>query len=327
MQAQVTGIGAYVPERRMSNDEIAQIVDTSDEWIRSHTGIGSRHIAADDEAASDLGARAAERAITDAGISAHDVDMILLATSTPDYPGLPSTACIVQDQIGAGNAAAMDLVAACSGFVYGLETARAYVESGLARTVLLIGSEVYSRIVNWKDRSTCVLFGDGAGAAVIQAQESTGSGIRASYLRSRGSDAKSLYRPAGGSRTPLADGDTTDERSFLYMDGRRVYNFAVSVLVEIITTLLEREGLTIDDVDYIVPHQANIRILDAAARRGGIPKDKFFTNLEEFANTSAASIPIALDQMKRSGLISHGSTIMTIGFGSGLTFGGNLITL
>lgn len=327
MHAQVTGIGAYVPEKRMSNDEIATIVDTSDEWIRSHTGIASRHIAAADEAASDLGAKAATQALADAGVPATEVDLILLATSTPDYPGLPSTACIVQDLIGAEHAAAMDLVAACSGFVYGLETARAYVESGLARTVLLIGSEVYSRIVNWKDRSTCVLFGDGAGAAVVQGGDGTGKGIRASYLRSRGSDSKSLYRPAGGSRTPLADGDTTDERCFLYMDGRRVYNFAVSVLVEIINTLLAKENLGIDDVDYIVPHQANIRIIDAAAKRGGFPKEKFFTNLQEFANTSAASIPIALDQMKRSGLIQTGSTIMTIGFGSGLTFGGNLITL
>lgn len=324
MEARITGVGSYTPERRVTNDELAETLDTSDEWIRSHTGIRARHIAAPNEAASDLGVTASARALEASGVDPGQIDLILLATSTPDYQGLPSTASVVQDRLGCENAGAMDLVAACTGFVYGLETAHAYVRAGLARHVLVVGAEVYSRIVDWSDRSTCILFGDGAGACVVSAGENDG-GIIDSILRSRGSDAESLYRPRGGSRSPLSAGETADHDTYLKMDGRRVYVFAVSVLVDIIRLLLERNSLSIAEVDYIVPHQANVRIIEAAAKRADIPMEKFYTNLQEYANTSAASIPIALDEMKRGGLLRPGSTVLTIGFGAGLAYGGNLI--
>ncbi len=326
MEAVIRGIGSYTPDRRVTNDELAQTLDTSDEWIQSHTGIRSRHVAAPEQAASDLAVEACTRALSEAKCDPEAVDLILLATSTPDYQGLPSTASVVQDRLGCTNAGAMDLVVACTGFVYGLETARAYIRGGMAKNVLVVGSEVYSRIVDWSDRSTCILFGDGAGACLLSADE-TRPGLIDSVLRSRGSDAESLYRPVGGSRSPLGKGEPHGTDSYLKMDGRKVYVFAVSVLVDIIRTLLERNNISIDEVDYIVPHQANIRIIEAAAKRADIPMDKFFTNLQEYANTSAASIPIALDEMRRNGLLRPGALILTVGFGAGLAYGGNVIRL
>jgi 3-oxoacyl-[acyl-carrier-protein] synthase III len=327
MRAQIASVGAYVPQRRMPNSELAEMVDTSDEWIHSHTGIRNRHIADDSEAASDLAYNASLQALERASIDPGDIDLILLATSTPDYPGLPSTAAIVQDRIGAGKAGAMDIVAACTGFVYGLETARAYVTSGAAETVLVIGSEVYSRILNWKDRNTCVLFGDGAGAAIVRpADGKTGtSGMLDSVLRSRGSGATALLRPSGGSRTPVVPGETEIEATKLRMDGRRVYTFAVGAITDVVNDLLERNDLSMDQIDHIVPHQANLRIIEAACKRGGFPAEKFFTNLDEYANTSAASIPIALNEMEEKGRLERGDMVITVGFGGGLTYGGNLI--
>lgn len=334
LHAYVRSTGAYVPPRRMSNDELARIVDTSDEWIYSHTGIRYRHIADDGVAASDLAVEAAGIALRQAGVAPEEIDLILLATSTPDYPGLPATACVVQDRLGAINAGAMDLVAACTGFIYGLETARAFIESAAARTVLVIGSEVYSKIINWKDRNSCVLFGDGAGAAVVTAtytasDESTGrsegSRIMDGRLYSRGQGAEALARLAGGSRNPRPEGGMESPQCFLSMDGRKVYNFAVAALVETIQALLQRNGLEFSDIDWVVPHQANVRIIDAAAKRAGFDKSKFFTNIAEYANTSAASIPIALDEMARSGVLQRGQKVITVGFGAGLTYGGNLL--
>ena len=317
----------YVPQRRMSNNEFAELIDTSDEWIYSHTGIRYRHIADDSEAASDLAYHASIQALERASLEPGQIDLVLLATSTPDYPGLPSTASIVQDRIGAKKAGAMDIVAACTGFVYGVETARAFVSSGAARTVLVIGSEVYSKILNWRDRDTCVLFGDGAGAAVVKRsdEESGQSEILDSFLRSRGNGARTLLRPSGGSRTPFVPGETEIETTKLYMDGRRVYRFAVGALTDVVNYLLERNDLTIDQIDHIVPHQANIRIIDAACKRGGFPPEKFFTNLDQYANTSAASIPIALHEMVEKGRLQRGDMVITVAFGAGLTYGGNLI--
>lgn len=327
MRAQIRSVGTYVPERRMTNDELAETVDTSDEWIYSHTGIRSRHIAADSEAASDLACNAAVKALERAEADPEEIDLVIVATSTPDYPGLPSTASIVQDRIGARHAAAMDIVAACTGFIYAVETARSYIVAGSARNVLVIGSEVYSRIVNWKDRSTCVLFGDGAGAAIVGAVDDgeSDSYIVDSFMRSRGSGAETLLRPAGGSRTPFVPGEAALESTKVFMDGRRVYLFAVGAITDVINYLLERNDLDIDSVDHIVPHQANLRIIEAASKRGGFPADKFFTNLEEYANTSAASIPIALNEMIETGRLKRGDTVITVGFGAGLTYGGNLI--
>ncbi len=320
--AQIVAVGAYVPPRVMTNDELAQIVDTSDEWIYSHTGIKARHVAADDVAASDLAVEAARRALDEARINPADVDLVLLATSTPDYPGLPATASIVQDHLGAERAGAMDLVAACSGFVYGLATASAFVDSGQAATVLVVGAEVYSTIINWADRNTCVLFGDGAGAAVVR--RGTGGGIRDSVLHSVGSGAASLCRPAGGSREPC-NVATDPDRTKLQMDGRQVYGFAVQAIIDTVEELLRRNGLSIADLDHVVAHQANVRIIDAACRRAGYPVEKFFKNIREYANTSAASIPIALSEMQTRGLLRPGHLVVTVGFGSGLAYGGNLI--
>jgi len=314
----------------MSNEELTQIVDTSDEWIFSHTGIKYRHIADDNQAASDLAVEASRRALVGAGIDAPQIDLILLATSTPDFPGLPSTASVVQDKLGCMQAGAMDVVAACTGFIYALATARAFIRSDSAKNVLVIGSEIYSKIVNWEDRNSCVLFGDGAGAVVVSRDEnavpaSGGSGMIDSYLRSQGSGAESLYRCAGGTRNPYDPGHTARKDLFLSMDGRKVYVFAVQVLIDTIQLLLDRNGLTMDDVDWVVPHQANVRIIDAACKRAGWPLEKFFMNIEEFANTSAASIPIALDEMQQKGLLKRGHLLLLVGFGSGLTYGGNLL--
>jgi 3-oxoacyl-[acyl-carrier-protein] synthase III len=322
VSAQIVSVGAYVPPRVMPNDELARIVDTSDEWIYTHTGIQARHIADDGTAASDLAVEAAVRALDAARIGGREIDLVLVATSTPDYPGLPATASIVQDRIGADRAGAMDIVAACSGFVYGLSTAAAFVDSGQAATVLVIGSEVYSGILDWQDRNTCVLFGDGAGAVVVRRGE--GAGIRDSVLHSIGSGAQTLYRPAGGSREPCSP-ETPLERTKLQMDGRRVYGFAVQAIIDTVAELLARNDLTIDDVDHVVAHQANVRIIDAACKRAGFPVRMFYKNIAQYANTSAASIPIALGEMQTRGLLRPGQTIITVGFGSGLSYGGNLI--
>jgi len=326
MNAVITATGTYAPERRVSNDEIAKMVDTSDEWIVSHTGIRFRHMAAEDQAASDLALEASRKALHRAGVSPEELDMVLVATATPDFVGFPATACIVQDKLGASNAAAMDLVAGCTGFIYGLETAKGFIVSGFARNVLLIGAEVLTRHVNWQDRDTCVLFGDGAGAAVIRAEEGGAPrGILDSYIRARGSGARLLERTAGGSRFPFRPGVTDPADFFLKMEGRPVYNFAVSVLVETIDKLLERNGLDIEQIRFIIPHQANLRIIEAAGKRRKIPLEKFYMNIHEFANTSAATVPMALSELLGKHKLEPGDNLMTIGFGAGLTYGGNLL--
>jgi 3-oxoacyl-[acyl-carrier-protein] synthase-3 len=327
VKAVIQGIGSYVPSKRVSNDDLSKIVDTSDEWIVSHTGIKNRHLASEAEATSDLSVQAARMALDKAECSASEIEMILVATATPDYIGFPSTACIVQDKLGAENAAAMDIAAACTGFIYGIETARAFIESGTYRKVLVIGAEVLSKIVDWKDRNTCVLFGDGAGAAVISAEETSRveRGIITSHLAAEGKGADVLLRPAGGTRIPYIPGKTPEEDLYLKMNGRKVYTFAVSVLGKTIETLLNKTGLSLQDVRYIVPHQANVRIIEACAKRLDIPIEKFFLNIEEFANTSAASIPIALTDMERQGLLKEGDLLITVGFGGGLTYGGNIL--
>lgn len=326
MNAYIKSVGIAIPEKRMSNDELAKFIDTSDNWIYSHTGIRNRHIAEPNQSASDIAVPACEEAISKADLKPEDIDLILLATSTPDYPGLPSTACIVQGKLGCHNAGAMDIVAACSGFIYGLETARTFIESGAAKNIIVVGSEIYSKILNWEDRNTCVLFGDGAGASIISAHNGNRqSALIDSVLFSKGSDATSLYRQEGGSKNPQQRGDTVSENIYLKMEGRKVYTFAVTAVVDTIQSLLERNRISIDDIDWIVPHQANIRIIEAAAKRRGYPIEKFFLNIEEYANTSAASIPIAFHDMQKKDLLHPGQLILTVGFGAGLTYGGNLI--
>lgn len=326
--SRITGVGAYVPERRVHNDELAGLMDTSDEWIYTHTGIRYRHVAADEHATSDLAVFACRRALDNAGLEPEQIDLILVATSTPDYIGLPSTACVVQEKLGIREAGAMDLVAACTGFVYGVETARTFVAAGAARHVLVVGSEIYSRIVNWKDRTSAVLFGDGAGAVVVSATEDAADEsdrLLPAILGSRGSGAEDLCRLYGGTRHRYIPGETAESDILLQMDGRKVYNFAVGIIVDVIRNLLSRNGLTFSDVKYVVPHQANRRIITAGARRGDWDEDRFYVNMEEYANTSAASIPIALNEMQEKGLIMRGDLLLCVGFGSGLTYGGNLI--
>lgn len=325
MEARIRALAAHAPEKTLSNEELSKFVDTTDEWIYSHTGIRSRHIAAADESASDIALPACRKVLQATGISAEEVDLILVATSTPDYISMPSTACVIQNQLGANAAGAMDITAACSGFVYALEIARNFVIGGSARNVLVVATEVYSKIVNWKDRNTCVLFGDGAGAALVSPADDSRRGLlHHAFLRSDGSGAESLVRLHGGTRRP-ADADSTEADLMLSMDGRKVYNFAVRAVTETIQTVLEREKLTLDDIDYFVPHQANVRIIEAAAKRLGAPVDRFYMNMERYANTSAASIPLALGEMQDRGLLKPGMKLITMGFGAGLTYGGGLI--
>jgi len=331
---EILSTGKYVPANRVTNDDLSKTMDTNDEWIRSHTGIGARHLANDEEATSDLAYKAAMDAIErfapgKAAQTIQTIDLVVIGTSSPDYYGFPSVACIVQDKLGLTQAGAFDVVAACSGFVYALDAAGGML-TGNRKRALVIGADVLSRITDWTDRSTCVLFGDGAGAVLIERTDAPASGegkrgIIASILGSQGSGAQELICLRGGSRHPFKAGETIDKPIHLYMNGRAVYTFAVKAFTDTIEALLEKEGLTLDQVKKIIPHQANMRIIQAAAKRLSIPEDKFFMNIEEYANTSNATIPLALDDYNRTGELKRGDVIMTVGFGGGLTFAGNLI--
>ncbi|GHV76765.1 3-oxoacyl-[acyl-carrier-protein] synthase 3 [Spirochaetia bacterium] len=331
----IIATGKAIPPNRVSNDDLAQRIDTNDEWIRSHSGIGARHIADENTASSDLALGAAQQVLAMAAEKtgetveelALSLALIIISTATPDYYGTPSTACLVQAKLGAKNAAALDISAGCSGFIYGLELAAGYLgRNSLRKRALVIGAEVLTRVTNWEDRGTCVLFGDGAGAVLAeQTAPAEKRGLLRTILGADGTGSESIIIRRGGSRAPFKTGETVTTPSVLEMDGRAVYNFAVKAVTGTIEKLLAEENITIDQVDRIVPHQANARIVQAAGKRLGIPEGKFFLNIEEYANTSAASIPIALDELNRDGKIRKGDLLMIIGFGAGLTFGGNLI--
>ncbi len=325
MNAIIRSISAHAPQRRVSNEELSKTMETSDEWIYSHTGIRYRHIAAEDEAASDLAVPAARQALEQAGVKPESIELILFATCTADYNGFPSCACLLQDKIGAVNAGALDIAAACTGFIYGLETAKNYILSGSYKNILVVAGEVMTKVINWQDRNTCVLFGDGAGAALVTPGDGDNRGILSAVLGAEGKSAEVLKRPAGGTRTPYREGKVKEEDFYLYMDGKPVYNFAVRTITEVIDKLLQRNSLTIEDIAYVVPHQANVRIIQAAAKREKIPLEKFYLNMDEYANTSAASIPLALNEMFEKNLIRPNDLVITVGFGGGLTYGGNLI--
>ncbi|MFP4377300.1 MAG: beta-ketoacyl-ACP synthase III [Spirochaetales bacterium] len=327
MSIGISALSAYVPERVVTNDELAERVDTSDEWIFSHTGIRERRIAEPGTAASDLATEAAQRVLEARGVTADELDLIIVATSSPDYSPFPATASIVQEKLGAADIGAFDLQAGCTGFAYGLETAASFVAGGRHERVLVIGSEVLTAITNWNDRNTCVLFGDGAGAVIVEA-EAEGVPVHAvedSWLRSKGSGAQALIRRAGGSREPFDPQKHTEADFAIAMNGKEVYLFAVDALVQCVGALSERAGIAVQEVDWIVPHQANARIIEAAAKRLKLPVERFFMNMDRFANTSAASIPIALDEMQSMDLLKPGHRVITIGFGAGLTYGGNMI--
>lgn len=323
----IKSIGYYAPEKTISNDDLSKIMDTTDEWIYSHTGIKNRHFAADNENNSDLAVKASTAAMKKGSVSPEDIDLVIACTTTPDYLSFPATACIVQEKLGIKHAGAFDLSAACTGFIYGVETAANFIRSGLCRNIIVIGTEILSRIIDRNDRNTAVLFGDGAGAVVVSAAEEgeTKSGIISSYLRSDGSGAEYLKRNSGGTAHPFSEGNTDYKDSYLFMNGRQVYNFAIKACSNAITHLLKKNNLHIDDIKYIAPHQANIRIIEGVSKRTGIPMEKFYMNIEKFANTSAASIPIALGEADERGLLQRGDNIITVGFGGGLTYGGNYI--
>ncbi len=324
----ISGVGRALPAKHVSNDDLSRWVDTSDEWIRSHTGIEYRYLAGKGETCSSLGIEASREAVRQAGVDPQKIGMVIVATSTPDYKAFPSTAALIQDALGLEQAGAYDLSAACSGFTYALEMGRSLIASGSTEHVLVVGAEVLSSVVNWRDRNTCVLFGDGAGAAVLSATEQE-RGVQFSHLRALGSGEKALMVEKGGSADPVTAewlrNTENPAAMFISMDGRKVYEFAVRVLVETINLLLDKAGISKDELDHIIPHQANIRIIQAASRRSGIPIEKFFINLQQYGNTSAATIPLAMKDMDNQGLLKKGDKVITVGFGAGLTYGGNYI--
>ena len=322
MKACIAGIGSYAPARVLTNEDLERMVATSDEWIRERTGIRERRIAATGEACSDLAVQAGRRALTAAGLAATDLDMILVATCTGDYP-LPATACLVQHQLGATRAAACDLSAACCGFVYALSVADAYVKNGM-RHVLVIGSEVMSAITDWTDRNTCVLFGDGAGAVVVSASDGE-RGILSTHLRSDGTLCELIMVPGGGSRTPPSEKVVVERLQYIKMKGNETFKVAVRTLEEIARSTLAANHLRVEDLDLYVPHQANIRILKAVMERLGLPIEKVMLNVDRYGNTSAASIPLALDEAVREGRIKEGSLVMLGAFGAGLTWASAVI--
>ena len=316
--ARIVGTGSYLPPNVVTNDDLARRVDTSDEWIVTRTGIKERHIAEPDQASSDLAVEAGRTALAAAGIAAAEVDLIIVATSTPDFV-FPSTACLVQARLGANGCAAFDVQAVCSGFVYAIALADSLVRTGQARTALVIGAEVFSRILDWSDRSTCVLFGDGAGAVVLRAD--TRPGILASVLHADGSQAEILSVPGNVS------GGAIVGTPFVRMDGQAVFKFAVRVLDEVARETVARCGLTLADIDWLIPHQANVRILEATAKRLKLPRERLIVTVDRHANTSAASVPLALDLAVRDGRIRPGHRVMLQGVGGGFTWGASLVEM
>ncbi|MCK6256737.1 ketoacyl-ACP synthase III [Fictibacillus sp. WQ 8-8] len=302
MNAGILGLGAYVPEKVLTNFDLEKMVDTSDEWIRTRTGIEERRIASDDINTSHMSENAAREALKNADMNAEDIDLIVVATVTPDRP-FPSVACMIQDRLGAVNAVAMDISAACSGFMYGMVIAKQFIESGTYKNVLVVGAEKLSRITDWNDRNTAVLFGDGAGAAVMSTV-SEGRGILSFELGSDGRGAKHLYQD-----------------KYLYMNGREVFKFAVRQMGESSMNVVEKAGLTKDDVDYLIPHQANIRIMEAARQRLDLPKEKMAVTVNKYGNTSSASIPMAISDALKNGKIKDDDLLVLVGFGGGLTWG------
>ena len=319
----IVGTGVYLPETVLTNAELEKTVDTSDEWIRSRSGICERRIINEGEATSDIACRAARMAVQDAGISLQEVDAIVVATVTPDML-FPSTACLVQNGLGLNRGAAFDVGAGCSGFVYAMGVGSQFVKTGMYNTVLVIGAESLSRIINWQDRNTCVLFGDGAGAAVLRPVPE-GFGILSLDLGADGSGADLLKLPAGGSRMPVTHENCCSTDHYLNMSGREVFKFAVKIIGESALNALEKAGLDKKDVDCFIPHQANIRIIEAAVRRLNLPMDKVFVNVQKYGNTSAASIPVAVHEAVAEGRIKRGDIIVLVGFGAGLTWGASVI--
>lgn len=321
----IAGTGSYLPERILTNAELEKMVETSDEWIMTRTGMRERRIAGDDEPTSVMAIGAAKQALENAGVSGEDVDLIIVATITPDMP-FPSTACMVHDAIGAGKALCFDLEAACSGFLYAMEVGRGMLAGGLYNTVLVIGADKMSSITDWEDRGTCVLFGDGAGAVVLKRSDA-GRGILATTTGADGSLGELLMIPAGGSRIPTCRESVEQRQHFVKMAGNNVFKHAVRCMTDAGREALEKAGLSVEDVDWVVPHQANMRIIKAIADRAGISMDKVVINLDRLGNTTAATVPLALDEASRDGRIKSGDIVLMIVFGGGFTWGATVLEM
>lgn len=323
MKAKIFGTGKYTPAKVLTNQDLEKMVDTNDEWITTRTGIKERHIAAEDETSSVMGIHAAKQAIENAGISKDDIDMVLFATISPDMP-FPATACLVQDGLGLTGVGTLDIEAACSGFIYGLSLANAYVLSGMYKNVLVIAAETLSRITDWEDRGTCILFGDGAGAVVVSASDDD-SGLIGFKLGGDGSYRDLLYLPGGGSLNP-ATHKTVDERlHYIKMDGSATFKVAIKTMAGTLEELLAEKGMKADDIDWLIPHQANYRIMTGVADRLKIPYEKVIINVHKYGNTSAATIPIALNEAVTDGRIKKGDIVALVAFGGGFTWGASLM--
>lgn len=318
MRAKIAGVGSCVPPKVVTNEALTEFVDTSDEWIKTRTGIQERRITDEGTSTSDLALIAAERALSSAGISSLELDLIIVGTTSPDYL-FPSVGCILQDRLNASNAVAFDVSAACSGFNYALTVASAFIENGSYKNIMVVGADTLTKYLNWKDRGTCVLFGDGAGAVVLIPSQND-SGILANWLKAEGHLGRHLIMPGGGSRDP---GQRNGR--FITMDGKEVFKFAVRVLEESIREVINKANLKFEDVSLFIPHQANIRIIDHVIKKYNLPKEKVFVNLQKYGNTSAASIPIALDEALQEGKIKRGDIVVLAGFGAGLTASANII--
>lgn len=319
MRAKIIGTGSYLPPKIVTNDDLSKLVDTNDAWIKERTGIAERRVSDEGTATSDLALIAAERALSAAGIAPEEIDLIIVCTCSPDLL-FPSTACILQDKLKAKKAAAFDLSAACSGFNFGLTAAASFIESGQFKKILLVGADTLTKYLDWTDRSTCTLFGDGAGAVVLTATEKKDHGVLSSLIRAEGSLGHHLTMPGGGSRDP----EEKDGR-FIKMNGKEVFKFAVRALETSVRDILAQAGKTAADIDLLIPHQANIRIIDHVSKKMGLPKEKVYVNLQKYGNTSAASIPIALDEALAEGRLKSGDLLVLSGFGAGLTYGANII--
>jgi len=323
INSKITGTGSFAPSRILTNYDLEKMVDTSDEWIITRSGIKERRIAEDGTAPSDLALEASLIALKEAKLEPEQIDLVLIGTVTPDYL-LPSTACILQDKLKAKNAAVLDIVAACSGFIYGLSIASAFIAIGQYRNVLVIGVELLSKITNWEDRNTCVLFGDGAGAAVVSATTEE-KGILGTFLSGDGSLANLLHIPAGGAKVPLTKENIDLKQHYIFMQGNEVFKSAVRAMAGAAEHIIQEVGLSSDEVDLLIPHQANIRIIEALAKRLKLPMEKVYVNIDRYGNTSAASVPIALDEARKKGVIKEGSNTVLVAFGAGFTWGSAVI--
>ena len=323
MRAKITATARYLPERSLSNFDLEKMVDTTDEWIRSRTGIENRHIVAEGEATSDMGAQIAKQLLARSEKAAEDIDLILVATSTPDFP-VVSTAALVQDKIGAANAWGFDIVAACTGFVYAMETGSKMIESGQYKNVIVIGADTMSSIIDYTDRNTCVIFGDGGGGVLLEPSENE-HGVLDSILYTDGSGSKYLTVPAGGSLHPASIDTIEKMMHYVYQDGKTVYKFAVKNMAKVSKQILVKNGLKGEDIKLFIPHQANKRIIDAAAERCGLQKDQVFVNINRYGNTTAGTIPLAIDEAVEMNLLAEGDLLLLAAFGGGFTWGSMLI--